>query len=601
MCANVIVLSPSLSRSAVALTFHAHSPRLPPWFPTPHGPPRQPLTCSLRLPGEPPATFARALRTHTFAENDPKHASRATVCWSSTCCPCCPHLFSLSSGSLCLQIFLSNDSNTKQFSLTRLYTMSPFFVVEPNNSQDHRRSGSSYAIKDASMALQSDLKKHAEQQPADVAKQKPYSLSMPPATPPRADSPTQKHQFASPSGSATTLDTSPASTSSGPSLASTGPSSAATSPVTQCSAFNPDSRQSSGRKCSFSTLQIVSTPSVKFTSKISNQSLDYSSPSTSASSSAASSPSIRPGIRRGSPDSNFHLNFTTLGSLLPTRNTYISPSPASFLKPPPLDPNVLTTFGPYKSPHTLSELHSLAWSNQPFPIESCLQCRHKNLPCPLTLTSPANAHLGPLLLNGNNNIVKPTAAPRPLAANPRFPACLRCIRAGEADCCIVQRRATLAEKEKIRPQIKTFAEAAMLDTAVVVLPTDRDVADPALFAAKMRRRDELLHQAELRESRTAFAPRKVTTMRDVISSDEEKIELRQERIRSEQERDRILLGGTGREEVLSPTENWGEKWVGRREWNRQDFTADAKGITDDTMKLVKTEIAIRRGAGLGEV
>ncbi|KAB2576997.1 hypothetical protein DBV05_g4396 [Lasiodiplodia theobromae] len=456
------------------------------------------------------------------------------------------------------------------------------------------------------MALQSDLEKHAEQQPADVAKQKPYSLSMPPTTPPRTDSPTRKQQFASPSGSATTVNTSPVSTSSGPSLASTGPSSVATSPVTQCSAFNPDSRQSSGRKCSFSTLQIVSTPSVKFASKSPTQSLDYSSPSTSASSSAASSPSIRPGIRRGSPDSNFHLNSTTLGSLLPTRNTYtpsyISISPASFLKPPPLDPDVLTTFGPYKSPHTLSELHSLAWSNQPFPIEPCLQCRHKNLPCPLTLTSPANAHLGPLLLNGNNDMVKPTAAPRPLAANPRFPACLRCIRAGEADCCIVQRRATLAEKEMIRPQIKTYAEAALLDTAVVVLPTDRDVADPALFAAKMRRRDELLHQAELRESRTAFAPRKVTTMHDVISSDEEKIVLRQERIRSEQERDRILLSGTGREEVLSPTESWGEKWVGRREWNKQDFVADGKEVPDDTLKLVKTEIAIRRGrAGLSEV
>ncbi|KKY20543.1 putative filamentation protein [Diplodia seriata] len=209
----------------------------------------------------------------------------------------------------------------------------------------------------------------------------------------------------------------------------------------------------------------------------------------------------------------------------------------------------------------------------------------KGLRCPLTLRSPGYAHLGPLLLGPNNNADNddiPTTS-RPSTTHPRFPACLRCIRAGEADCCIVQRRATPEERAAFSPLVKTPMEENRLFMTVIMLPTDRDVANPALFAEKMRRRDELLREVQMKEERAALAPRRIVTDYNQFSAEELK------KIRKGQKKDSYLLGGKieNREKVLKPTESWGEKWVGRREEEEREFVRQTREKADEILAAVE--------------
>ncbi|KAL1641619.1 hypothetical protein SLS58_005894 [Diplodia intermedia] len=222
--------------------------------------------------------------------------------------------------------------------------------------------------------------------------------------------------------------------------------------------------------------------------------------------------------------------------------------------------------------------------NGHFDLDS-ITLRVKGLRCPLTLRSPGYAHLGPLLLGPNNNADNddiPTTS-RPFTTHPRFPACLRCIRAGEADCCIVQRRATPEERAAFRPLVKTSMEENRLFMTVIMLPTDRDVANPALFAEKMRRRDELLREVQMKEERAALAPRRIVTGRNLFSAEELK------KIREGQKKDSYLLGGKieNREKVLKPTESWGEKWVGRREEEEREFVRQTREKADEIIAAVE--------------
>ncbi|OJD39006.1 tubulin polyglutamylase ttll6-like isoform x1 [Diplodia corticola] len=444
--------------------------------------------------------------------------------------------------------------------------MSGLFVADPDGGRGQQHSGFRCSMARSGTILEEDLQKTMQSDEPGGS-----NSTMRPSTPPPTGSPGGAHQFVSPSGSVVTSNISPGSSTGGASPTSTAPTSAATSPANRSSEFKPATRQPSDSKHSSGTTQAASAPHVAF---------DIGS---TLKSSSTSPQSPDPKINKKSPDGHFDLDSIRLRSLSPTRDSYYLPYarrsaiPSSYSEPPPLDLQAPTTFGPYRSPHTLSELHARAWfsAKKPFPIEPCLQCRLKGLPCPANRRSPCNAHLGPLL--DPSNADDDTTAPRLFAAHPRFPACLRCIRAGEADSCIVQRRATLEERAAFRKIPKTFSEDFLLDTAVVILPTDRDVANPSLFAEKLRKREELLQQTRMKEEKAAFAPRQVVVRRRNMAEQEEV------RIRDGQERDRLLLSGKGRKAVLKPTESWGEKWVGRREAEELEYMRKIRENTDEIL------------------
>ncbi|GME46144.1 tubulin polyglutamylase ttll6-like isoform x1 [Neofusicoccum parvum] len=252
--------------------------------------------------------------------------------------------------------------------------------------------------------------------------------------------------------------------------------------------------------------------------------------------------------------------------------------PFAFPTPPSLSPSAKTTFGPFPSPHTLADLHALAYTNRvAIPIEPCLQCQLKNLPCPTTTNSPAHAGFGPAVTAGGATL------PRPRTTHPRFPACLRCIRAGEADACIAQRRATPAERAAIADAGSSQAQQLQLELGTVLLPTDRDVLSPELWERKMVRREELLAAAAKREAKAGLAPKRVEGWRSG-----------REEVRKGQEKDRVLLSGRGREAVLLPHERWGCRWVGKREREEWEFVEMA------VRKIEADEEAMKSGGvGLG--
>ncbi|KAL0262248.1 hypothetical protein SLS55_003687 [Diplodia seriata] len=444
--------------------------------------------------------------------------------------------------------------------------MSGSFVVEPDNGQDHAFRCTTGTIPEK------DLQNKTQNNAASSAAAGRSIPTMRPSTPPQGGG-------ALSSPFSVTSHTSPGSSSGHPSPVSTAPTSVTTSPVVRSSTVKPVTRQLNR------TTQAVSVPQVTFDSTSTSTSESPRTPN-----GIASSPSLSP---KDSPNGHFDLDSITLRSLLPARDIYalpyvrLSAVSASFSEPPPLDLHAPTTFGPYQSPHTLSELHERAWScaKKAIPIEPCLQCRVKGLRCPLTLRSPGYAHLGPLLLGPNNNADNddiPTTS-RPSTTHPRFPACLRCIRAGEADCCIVQRRATPEERAAFSPLVKTPMEENRLFMTVIMLPTDRDVANPALFAEKMRRRDELLREVQMKEERAALAPRRIVTDYNQFSAEELK------KIRKGQKKDSYLLGGKieNREKVLKPTESWGEKWVGRREEEEREFVRQTREKADEILAAVE--------------
>ncbi|EKG15876.1 hypothetical protein MPH_06841 [Macrophomina phaseolina MS6] len=404
-------------------------------------------------------------------------------------------------------------------------------------------------------------------------------VMVPPCTPRREPSSGQRHQSHESSD-----DCSSGSESNNTSAVSTSLSSAPSSPQTPSSTFKSDNHRLSHDEQS-PTPQ-VGVKRVRFESIASEYPGARETPLVPFCESSILPNGLQPihahlhtPVTQDQPDTTdtLYLEPISLSSFVPKRLVRIftgcSTQRISFFDPPPLDLNVPTTFGPYISPHTLGELHRTAWTSQNFPMESCLQCSLKKLECPfIARSSPTNAHLGPLVTTVNGKVI---VNERISTAHPRFPACLRCIRNGEADCCIVQRRATMEEIWAFQRGLESFSKLSGAETATVIFPTDRDVTYPELFAAKLAMRDELLQAEAEREKRMSFAP----SRQDRRWMESARMQgWDGERMLRARDKDRALLSDS--KGVLLPHEAWGSKWVGRREREEIAWISAAVELND---------------------
>lgn len=447
--------------------------------------------------------------------------------------------------------------------------MAGSFVTAPHGLKDKDKShaASSHCIHNETDKVEclGGHKPDSTQQPDNPR----FQVTMPPSTPPRELPVGRTERPRSSCGSTTTVNnTSPGSSDDSTSSASTAPSSLVSSPVTPCPASRSERHDTTTR------VRFDLPGPILATSSESSLSLTERSIASRSLPSCAGAPkpqdlSVNNSSHAGSDISHTPYNVDLLHSPLLPRSpsrfySYPPASPTIFDQPPSLDASVLTTFGPFPSPHTLQELHALAHTSPRVHIEPCLQCQLKNLPCPITYQSPAHGAFGPLVLNSNGTVA--ATAPRSRLAHPRFPACLRCIRAGDADTCIVQRSATHEEKSALIDDDTTLAEDAVVETGVVLFPTDRDVLDPTLWRRKMELREALLHHDLERQAKKVFAP-----VRRRCVGEEWEGEVVVAVRRRREERDRRLLSGRGREEVLLPTEVWGERWLGGKEREEEAY------------------------------
>lgn len=463
--------------------------------------------------------------------------------------------------------------------------------MEPGQHKDRSQSETSRTTnKDAKTGLKKDFDVLNIWMPFSPESGR-SEAAMPPCTPPRGPPSGRIHE--SPDGSTTTTEPSPGFCSITTSPASTAPSSATSSPRTSASVFKSDRRELNSEKQPPTQASAKKRVSFKFEPGLTASEPVYTPEESSQPSQklGISSDVVEPlptshahnhtssaNATRSQPVTSdiAYIESISLSSLVPVHAlpvfTHIPTRPACFSEPPSLDLYNPTTFGPYTSPHTLAELHDLAWANQHFLIEPCLQCELKGLECPFTVRSPTNAHMGPLMTTIQGKTI---IAERDTTAHPRFPACLRCIRNGEADKCIVQRRATMKEIWAFRVQKTVYSEVAEAEVAKIIFPTDRDVADPELFAAKLRLREDLLLAHENTEEKKMYAP---TTLGKTWLSTVRFLRWDEDRILRAKDRDRALLSDS--KGVLLPHELWGSRWAGRKEKKEREWFAKVMEISE---------------------